>query len=134
MKITYEKLFQFNAIAGAYLQKEQDTKLKYAINKVAKRLTKAFENYNEMVADIKRDHCYTEKDIIVRDEKGEYKYTKENEKKMTKAVKDLINNEIEFEPYFVLNIPEGLTEIEIESFEGIVLSPEHATELKKGFE
>ncbi len=73
-------------------------KLSYAIEthvapSVAKAFQKIQERFNEERNDLLVEHCYTdEKGIIQRDEKGSYQFTKQGQKEINKAVKELKNS------------------------------------------
>jgi arsenate reductase-like glutaredoxin family protein len=97
MKSTFLEYFQFVATANNFLaQHPEESKLKYALEKVGKLNKNLSDDYSDAVEDCRIDFCETdEKGIILRDEKGQYKFTKENTKKFNAAVKALQNKEIE---------------------------------------
>ena len=97
MKSTFLEYFEFVASANNFLQQHpEESKLKYALEKVG-RLNKSLQtDYSDSCEDCRIDFCETdEKGIILRDEKGQYKFTKENLKKFNAAVKALQTKEIE---------------------------------------
>ncbi len=62
--------------------------------KVVKKLTPQIEAFDEAVEDLRLDHCAKEQNIILRDEKGGYKWTAEGEKAFRKAYKSLLEKEV----------------------------------------
>ncbi len=82
--------------------------------KVVKKLTPQIEAFDEAVEDLRLDHCAKEQNIILRDEKGGYKWTAEGEKAFRKAYKSLLEKEV-IAPEF-----EKLSWQELEQAVGIV--------------
>ena len=64
------------------------------LKKVVKNFSDKYEEFEELVEDLRLDHCYKEGARIVRDEKGNYQWTAEGEKAFRKAYKALLNKEI----------------------------------------
>ena len=122
MRKTYLELFELNQFAGSWLKKnEGESKMSYAIKKIGKRLKTIFEYYNEKINEIGINNCSVDdKQNIIKDEKGELVFTKENLIKKNKESKALLSTEVEIEPYICTEIPE-LTEEEKEVFEGILI-------------
>lgn len=79
--------------------------------KVIKKLLKFIEklkpyneDYNTKVQELRLDNAATDKDgVLLLDEKGEYKFTKEGIKKLTEQIKELGEKEFEFKPIEVIN-------------------------------
>lgn len=98
-KKTYEDLFAFSKDAVAFLSENSgDTKLAYAIKKLVgdksagKKglLVKVFEDFEERFEDLKLEFAATDSDgFIIRNERGEYRFRKEDEKKFNRAFKIL---------------------------------------------
>lgn len=143
-KMTYEKLMEYNSIAGVWLKKEpsnQNTKLGYAISVFSKKYNKYLIPYNDIVNDrneriddAKVTYASEDEDknllkLIVKDDKGqvtytEYKYTKENQNLFNKKV-IIINKEAN------LKIEDFLCqEIEIEPYYATSL-PNNLTEIER---
>ena len=86
-----------------------------AESKTQKKLVKIYdkvkihhESYQAQVEELRLDNASTDdKDILLLDEKGGYKFTKESIKKLTAQVKELGDKEFEFTPIPVVN-PQGL--------------------------
>ena len=97
MQSTFSEYFSFIAAANNFLsQHPEESKLKYALEKVG-RLNKTLgEDYSAATEDLRIDFCETdEKGIILRDEKGQYKFTKDKLKSFNSAVKALQTKQIE---------------------------------------
>lgn len=65
------------------------------LKKVVKKFNNKYEQFEEMVEDLRLDHCYKEGSKIVRDDKGNYQWTAEGEKAFRKAYKELLNTPID---------------------------------------
>ena len=86
-----------------------------AESKTQKKLVKIYdkvkihhESYQAQVEELRLDNASTDdKDILLLDEKGGYKFTKESIKKLTAQVTELGNKEFDFTPIPVVN-PQGL--------------------------
>ena len=97
MKSTFLEYFNFVAVANNFLQQHpEESKLKYALEKVGKMNKTLGDDYSAATEDLRIDFCETdEKGIILRDEKGQYKFTKEGLKNFNSAVKALQLKEVE---------------------------------------
>jgi hypothetical protein len=90
--------------------KGQDTKVSQKLGKIAKKLTKYVDEYNEQVEEIRIDNASTDdKGVILKEEKGGYKFSKEGLKKVMKQIKELNEKEFIYEKINVVN-PSGLEE------------------------
>lgn len=90
--------------------KEQDTKVSQKLGKIAKKLEKYVNEYNEQVEEIRIDNASTDdKGVILKEEKGGYKFGKDGLKKVMKQVKELNEKEFTYEKINVVN-PAGLEE------------------------
>jgi len=90
--------------------KGEDTKVSQKLGKVAKKLEKYVNEYNEQVEEIRIDNASTDdKGVILKEEKGGYKFSKDGLKKVMKQVKELGEKEFKYEPINVVN-PAGLEE------------------------
>jgi hypothetical protein len=90
--------------------KGEDTKVSQKLGKVAKKLEKYINEYNEQVEEIRIDNASTDdKGVILKEEKGGYKFSKDGLKKVMKQVKELGEKEFTYEPINVVN-PAGLEE------------------------
>jgi len=104
--MNYNKLNQLvanlNAVIGS-----QETKAKKLL-KIYEKVKLHHETYQAEVETLRLDNAAVgEKDVLLLDDKGSYKFTKEGIKNLTKQVEELGNKEFEFKPIEVLN-PKGL--------------------------
>jgi hypothetical protein len=92
-----------NAVIGS-----QETKVQKKLFKIYEKVKSYHESYQAQVEELRLDNASTDdKDILLLDEKGGYKFTKENIKKLTAQVKELGEKEFDFTPIPVVN-PQGL--------------------------
>lgn len=92
-----------NAVIGS-----QETKVQKKLFKIYEKVKSYHESYQAQVEELRLDNASTDdKDILLLDEKGGYKFTKENIKKLTAQVKELGEKEFEFTTILVVN-PQGL--------------------------
>lgn len=116
VKKTFSEILEFNHYAEWAKQQEEDTKLKYAINKVQKRISEIIEDYIDESKDIDIDHASTnEKGHIVKNEDGTYAMTQGSEKKCREVKKNHFrewkSKEFEFDNYIATEIPELSDEV-----------------------
>jgi hypothetical protein len=103
----YKQLLQLvsslNAVIGS-----QETKVQKKLFKVYEKVKKYHEDYNTQVEELRLDNASVdEKGILVLDDKGNYKFSKEGIKKLTKDIDALNDKEFDFQIINVVN-PEGL--------------------------
>ena len=90
--------------------KGQDTKASQKLTKIAKKIEKYLNDYNEKVEEIRIDNASTDdKGVILKEEKGGYKFGKDGLKTLLNQIKELGEKEFNYEPINVVN-PEGLEE------------------------
>ena len=88
----------------------QETKVQKKLFKIFEKVKGHLEAYTEMVNELRLDNAsIDEKGILLVDEKGGYKYTKEGTKLFTKQLTDLDNSEFPFAKINIVN-PQGLEE------------------------
>jgi hypothetical protein len=76
---------------------ERGTKREEKLKKIAKKVKPLFDDYNDEKETIRLDNAYTDAyGVLVLNEKGEYKYTKEGAKTMKEDMKKLLNKEFDF--------------------------------------
>ena len=110
MKKTYSQLFLLIMNINANI-KDGNTKIEKKLLKVAEKIKKHSEEYDDKKNEIFLDNASVDKDgILLTDEKGNYRYTKEGLKKRTEQLKELVNQEFDFTPIPVIN-PEGLDKL-----------------------
>lgn len=88
-----------NAVIGS-----QETKTAKKLVKIYDKVKTHHEDYQSKVEELRLDNAAVgEKDVLLLDEKGSYKFTKEGIKKLTEQVKELGEKEFEFKPIEVIN-------------------------------
>ena len=107
MKKTYLELFTLIANLNHFVA-DGKTKGQKKLQKIAEKVKPSLDAYNEKVEDIRLDCASTDSDgNIILDEKGGYKYSKEEFKTLGKRSKELNMSEFDFDVIQVNN-PEGL--------------------------
>lgn len=127
-KKTYKQVFNFNVNANNYLKLHtEETKLKYAIERVGKANESVINSYYQKLADLQLEHAYAnEKGVVpfTTNEQGTrvYEYSKEGLKKLDKAIEDLFNSEVEIQVYYATELPEDYDNQWDEIFKGFVIN------------
>ena len=103
----YKQLLQLvsslNQVIGS-----QDTKTQKKLFKIYEKVKKHHEEYQSEVEILRLDNASTDdKDCLLLDDKGNYKFSKEGIKKLTKDIEALNDKEFDFQIINVVN-PEGL--------------------------
>lgn len=92
-----------NAVIGG-----QETKTAKKLLKIYDKVKSHHEDYQSKVEELRLDNAAVgEKDVLLLDDKGQYKFTKEGIKKLTEQIKELGEKDFEFSPINVVN-PQGL--------------------------
>jgi len=88
----------------------QETKTQKKLLAIHSKLKKYYENYEELLNDIRLENAMTEDNgALILDEKGGYKYNKDGQRKMYKEIKELLSKEFSHDLIEVLNT-KGLEE------------------------
>ena len=83
---------------------DSETKVQKKLKKLYEKVKKQYEEYQSQVEELRLDNAATdEKDILLTDEKGGYKFSKEGIKKLTKDLETLNEKEYDFAPINVIN-------------------------------
>jgi len=103
----YKQLLQLvssiNVVIG-----NQDTKTQKKLFKIYEKVKAYHEGYQAEVEILRLDNAQTDdKDCLLLDEKGNYKFSKEGIKKLTKDIEALNDKEFDFQIINVVN-PQGL--------------------------
>jgi hypothetical protein len=103
----YKQLLQLvanlNAVIGS-----QETKTAKKLVKIYEKVKPQHEAYQSEVENLRLDNAQTDnKDCLLLDEKGGYKFSKEGIKKLTKDIETLNDKEFDFQIVNVVN-PQGL--------------------------
>ena len=86
----------------------QDTKTQKKLFKIYEKIKKHHEDYQAEVEILRLDNAQTDdKDCLLLDEKGNYKFSKDGIKKLTKDIEALNDKEFDFQIINVVN-PQGL--------------------------
>ena len=105
--MNYNKLNSLIANINAVIG-NQETKIQKKLFRLYEKVKSYHESYQAQVEELRLDNASTDdKDILLLDEKGGYKFTKESIKKLTAQVTELGNKEFDFTPIPVVN-PQGL--------------------------
>jgi hypothetical protein len=89
---------------------EQDTKVSQKLAKIGSKFQSNIDEFNEKLEEIRIDNASVdEKNIILKDEKGAYKFSKEGLKNLLVQTKELNEKEFSFKKVEITN-PLGLEE------------------------
>jgi len=99
----YKQLLQLvssiNVVIG-----NQDTKTQKKLFKIYEKIKKHHEDYQAEVEILRLDNAQTDdKDCLLLDEKGNYKFSKDGIKKLTKDIEALNDKEFDFQIINVVN-------------------------------
>ena len=115
-----------NAVIGS-----QESRTQKKLFKIFEKVKPSYEEYQAKTEELRLDNAQVdEKDTLLLDDKGGYKFTKEGIKKLTEQIKDLNEKEFDFKPIEVINTAglENFTFLE-EWTTGIVFIKEEEEEL-----
>ena len=88
-----------NAVIGG-----QETKIQKKLFKIYEKFKAHHEAYGAQRDELRLDNAATDdKGILLVDDKGEYKFTKDGLKNLTKNIQDLNEKEFDFKPIEVIN-------------------------------
>lgn len=115
-----------NAIANAerFVNENSKSKFTYALEKFVQKNKQLRSKYQESIEDLRIEHASVDdKGNLVINERGDYSFTKEQYKELTKKVREFNQKEIECEAYWVdeSNIPKDLHSSYVKVFEGFVI-------------
>ena len=103
----YQQLNTLVASINAVIGKSE-SKTQKKLVKIYEKIKTYHEDYQTKVENLRLDNASAdEKDILLLDEKGGYKFTKDAIKKLTAQINELNNEEFDFTPIQVVN-PQGL--------------------------
>jgi len=85
-----------------------ETKTIKKVMKIAEKLKPYQEEHNAKIQELRLDNAAVDKDnVLILNEKGDYRFTKEGLKKLQEQLKELGEKDFDFKPIDVVN-PEGL--------------------------
>ena len=86
----------------------EETKIQKKLVKIFEKVKPFIQEYQDKINELKLDNASVDdKGILLLDEKGGYKFSKEGIKTLSKQLQDLDNQEFNFEKINVVN-PQGL--------------------------
>jgi hypothetical protein len=107
--MTYKELIEAMQILVQNIG-NQETKTQKKLLAIHGKLKKYYENYEELLNDIRLENAMTEDNgALILDEKGGYKYNKDGQRKMYREIKELLNKEFYYDLIEVINT-KGLEE------------------------
>lgn len=88
-----------NAVIGS-----QETKTAKKLVKIYEKVKTHHESYQAQVEELRLDNAQVDdKDCLLLNDKGEYRFTKDGIKKLTEQIKALGEKEFEFKPIEIIN-------------------------------
>ena len=88
-----------NAVIGS-----QESKTQKKLFKIFEKVKSHHESYQSQVEELRLDNAQVDdKDCLLLNDKGEYRFTKDGIKKLTEQIKALGEKEFEFKPIEVIN-------------------------------
>lgn len=148
MKITYRRLIQFDQAASQYLANNKNTKLAYALERINKQLKVLVERFQtelrEEVEDLQLEYALTDPPNsatgkVVKNDKGQYEYTKDDEGRLKNAIRGvqkrrIDEDEYDLNAYFATKIPDNLSDEALEAFSGVVIQSDVVDSILKNRE
>lgn len=112
--MTYKELSNFINKLNNQIKKEQvngeETKISKKLEKIGSKFQKNIDDFNERLEEIRIENAsIDDKGILLKDEQGGYKFSKEGLKNLLKETKELNEKEFIYEKINVVN-PAGLEE------------------------
>jgi hypothetical protein len=95
-----------------------------------KRCQKPLDDYNGEIEDLRLDQALEDEKTkaVLRDEQQQYKFSKQGLKTVIEKQRELLEKEIEIEPYIATALPGNLNDDVKVAFEGFVMEPEKQEE------
>lgn len=106
MELTKKKYKDLNLLVSRIngVIGKQETKVQKKLFKLYEKLKSHHESFNTQLDELRLDNAATDdKGVLLMDEKGGYKFTKEGTKKFNKDAEALGEKEFEFKPIEVIN-------------------------------
>jgi predicted nuclease with TOPRIM domain len=86
----------------------EETKVQKKLIKIYEKIKPSLQEYQDKANELRIDNASVdEKDILLLDEKGNYRFSKQNIKILNKQLQELDNQEVVFEKIAITN-PQGL--------------------------
>lgn len=132
METSFKKIQEFQTAAFAYLNThKEETKIVEALKDVLDQLEPVGEEQKKGTTRLQRKHALEDKyGAILRDEKGNYRFSKEGEEKLENELEDMNNHIKEFDlvPALLAEVPKSLEKMFIRKFAGFIFEPDAPTE------
>jgi hypothetical protein len=134
MLTTWRALQLFAAVADAYqAEHKNESKIAYAIKRVRDQITRYSEQLQTQMLDVEIDLCVVnEKDVITRDAAGNLQFTREGLKERNRRQRELLDQAIEIDPFYVSAWPDDLTPAQLDAMAGFVIPPVEITGTRNG--
>jgi len=120
---TYRQVINIEEACLGYIERtdKKETALSLEVARfIRKQINPIKEEFQEELYMNQVKCAYKDnKGVLARDEKGGFQITEEGEAKRIKLNKELMEKEVGIHTRFIDDIPEDLTEDEVEAFEGI---------------
>jgi len=102
-EVTKRQLELFYLNSAQWLEQNPiDSKFSYAIKKMKRRVFNLYEDYMEEVEGKRLDYAQKdEKGIVIKNDKGEFQFSAEDNKKLIKELKELSREKVQIAPFFV---------------------------------
>lgn len=121
MQTTNENNIVFINTAQRFLAThKEDSKFNYALKRVIARAKKIYNKYQQLLEDIDVKHCIEKDGIVLRNGRGEFEFSREGLQTKIKLVRELLEKQVEIEPYISAEKP-ALSPEEEDAFEGFVI-------------
>src|SRR5205823_4610183 len=134
IKRTYQEIGEFSDAARNYLAANPtENKFRYALNRTAKSAGRVLTEYREKIDEINIKNCLAAEDgkgEILRDERGQYKFSKDGLLERNKEVSKLMRTEVPIEVHFAPELPQDLSATDRDAFLGFVIRDEEPTKLE----
>lgn len=128
---TYKEVFELEQAAAFYIQKNEEVKNKMteSIRLFFKQVQKIREKYNDELSMLRIDNAAVDEKtkVLLMDEKGNYKFTKEGAKALIEGNKQLLETKVTVHTRICNEVPSDLADEQKEIFAGVLI-PVLATE------
>ncbi|KQS33976.1 hypothetical protein [Dyadobacter sp. Leaf189] len=129
MKTSIKRIQEFYNASSQYLKEhKEDTKFKYALEKVLSRISPCFQEYQDLKEDIELEHANVDANgsvLFTHNSKGqrEYQFKKEDIKKVRAELKALFTEErFEIKGHICNEVPSNVDESFLPIFQGFVIT------------
>lgn len=128
---TFQEILEFSGYANKYLKDHPgDNKFRYALLRTVKFTNRVAITFNDRRDAINIKYCLAADDgkgEILRDERGDYRFTKDAMLKRNADLSSLLKEETELQVHYATELPEGLSQIDKDNFTGFVIKESDGT-------